>query len=114
MDNRSLSKTEQQIADYADTVWKTRAFAVERNHQQPGDPSKLAQAALQLANAAEPPLRLPLGEDALERIADRNAFVERETGKVADPGRVHRLLAMISRDDDRAMAVRSAISLTME
>ena len=79
MDNRSLSKMEQQISDYADTVGKTRLFAVERNHQQPGDPAKLARAILQLANAAEPPLRLPLGEDALQRIKDKNAFVERKT-----------------------------------
>ncbi|HEY6395103.1 MAG TPA: SDR family NAD(P)-dependent oxidoreductase [Candidatus Binataceae bacterium] len=35
MDNRSLSKAEHQIADYADTVGKTRAFAVERNHHSP-------------------------------------------------------------------------------
>lgn len=79
MDNRSLGKMEQQISDYADTVGKTRLFAVERNHQQPGDPAKLGRAILQLANAAEPPLRLPLGEDALQRIKDKNAFVERET-----------------------------------
>jgi len=79
MDNRSLGKMEQQISDYADTVGKTRLFAVERNHQQPGDPVKLARAILQLANAAEPPLRLPLGEDALQRIKDKNAFVERKT-----------------------------------
>jgi hypothetical protein len=76
---RWTAAIEQQISDYADTVGKTRAFAVERNHQQPGDPAKLAAAIIQLANAAEPPLRLPLGEDALERIADKNAFVERET-----------------------------------
>jgi NAD(P)-dependent dehydrogenase (short-subunit alcohol dehydrogenase family) len=81
MDNRSLGKTEQQIADYADTVGKTRVVAVERNHQQPGDPSKLAEAILQLANAAEPPLRLPLGRDALQRTADKNTFVAREATK---------------------------------
>lgn len=79
MDNRSLSKTEQRIADYADTVGKTREAAAERNHQQPGDPVKLAKAIVTLANVAEPPLRLPLGKDAVERIADKNAFVERET-----------------------------------
>jgi NAD(P)-dependent dehydrogenase (short-subunit alcohol dehydrogenase family) len=81
MDHRSLSKTEQQIADYAETVGKTRAVAVEHNHQQPGDPAKLAAAILQLANATQPPLRLPLGGDALQRIADKNAFVERETAR---------------------------------
>jgi hypothetical protein len=81
MDNRSLSKTEQQVSDYVETVGKTRAFAVECNYQQPGDPAKLAQAIVQVASAAEPPLRLPLGTDALERIADKNAFVERETAR---------------------------------
>jgi len=79
MDNRSLARTRQQIADYAETVGKTRIFAVEKNHQQPGDPKKLAQALLQLVNAANPPLRLPLGTDALERIAQKNAFVSQET-----------------------------------
>ena len=79
MDNRSLARARQQIADYAETVGKTRIFAVEKNHQQPGDPKKLAQALLQLVNAANLPLRLPLGTDALERIAQKNAFVSQET-----------------------------------
>ena len=74
MDNRSLLETRTQIADYEETVGKTRIFAVERNHQQPGDPAKLAQTLLQLVNAADPPLRLALGTDALERIAQKNAF----------------------------------------
>jgi NAD(P)-dependent dehydrogenase (short-subunit alcohol dehydrogenase family) len=81
MDNRSLMKTGNQIADYAETVGKTREFAVEGNHQQPGDPVKLAQALLQLVNAAEPPVRLPLGRDALARIKDKNVFVEGEATK---------------------------------
>jgi NAD(P)-dependent dehydrogenase (short-subunit alcohol dehydrogenase family) len=78
MDSRSLANTGQQIPDYAETVGKTRAFAVERNHQQPGDPTKFGQAILQLANASNPPLRLPLGTDALQRIADKSAFVVQE------------------------------------
>ena len=45
----------------------------------PADPAKLARAILQLANAAEPPLRLPLGQD------DKNIFVERETAKWRAP-----------------------------
>ena len=45
----------------------------------PGDPAKLARAVLQLANAATPPLRLPLGPDTLQRMAEKNAVVERET-----------------------------------
>ena len=78
MDNRSLANTRQQMADYEDTVGKTRVFAVDRNHQQPGDPVKLAQALLQLVHAAKPPLRLPLGTDALQRIAEKTAYVSQE------------------------------------
>ncbi|HMF78810.1 MAG TPA: oxidoreductase [Bryobacteraceae bacterium] len=81
LDSSSLIKTAKVIDDYADTVGKMREFAEGHNRQQPGNPRKLAQAILQLANAAEPPLRLPLGTDTLKRIADKNAFVERETQK---------------------------------
>jgi NAD(P)-dependent dehydrogenase (short-subunit alcohol dehydrogenase family) len=81
MDNRSLSATGKQIEDYAETVGKTRIFAVERNHQQPGDPARLAQALLRLANAPKPPLRLALGSDALQRIVEKNAFVAQEAAE---------------------------------
>ncbi|HEY9641858.1 MAG TPA: oxidoreductase [Coleofasciculaceae cyanobacterium] len=79
LDNTSLHKTATQISDYAETVGKIRAFAAERNHQQPGDPTKLAQAILQLVAADKPPLRLPLGTDTLQAIAQKNAYVEQET-----------------------------------
>jgi NAD(P)-dependent dehydrogenase (short-subunit alcohol dehydrogenase family) len=81
MDNRSLATTGRQIDDYTETVGKTRIFAVERNHQQPGDPTKLAQALLRLANAPKPPLRLALGSDAVQRIAEKNSFVTQETAE---------------------------------
>jgi len=79
MDTRSRARAGQEIADYAETVGKTRIFAVERNHQQPGDPAKFGKAILQLANAPKPPLRLALGTDALARIAEKTAFVTQET-----------------------------------
>lgn len=81
MDNRSLARTGQQIGDYTETVGKTRIFAVERNHQKPGDPAKLGQALLQLASVAKPPLRLALRTDALARIAEKNSFVAQETAE---------------------------------
>ena len=79
LDSSSLIKTASVISDYADTVGKMRDSMEGHNHQQPGDPSKLAQAILQLVKAAEPPVRLPLGTDTLKRIADKNALVEKET-----------------------------------
>jgi NAD(P)-dependent dehydrogenase (short-subunit alcohol dehydrogenase family) len=79
LDNTSLRNTATQISDYAETVGKIRAFAAEHNHQQPGDPTKLAQAILKLAVVYKPPLRLPLGTDTLQAIASKNAYVEQET-----------------------------------
>jgi NAD(P)-dependent dehydrogenase (short-subunit alcohol dehydrogenase family) len=79
LDATSLRKTTTQISDYAETVGRIRAFAAEHNHQQPGDPTKLAQAILQLVAADKPPLRLPLGTDTLQAIAQKNAYVEQET-----------------------------------
>jgi NAD(P)-dependent dehydrogenase (short-subunit alcohol dehydrogenase family) len=79
LDKSSLIKTADVISDYAETVGKIRDLVGDHNHQQPGSPSKLAQAILQLAKAAGPPVRLPLGTDTLKRIAEKNAFVEKET-----------------------------------
>jgi NAD(P)-dependent dehydrogenase (short-subunit alcohol dehydrogenase family) len=81
LDSRSLSRTAEQIPDYTETAGKVIQVAVERNHQQPGDPKKLAQVLIQLANAPEPPLRLPLGTDTLERMAYKLDAVEREMAK---------------------------------
>lgn len=81
LDASSLVETAGRIPDYAATVGKVRQSAATHNHQQPGDPVKLGQAIVQLANAAEPPVRLPLGTDTLRRIAEKNAFVQGETEK---------------------------------
>ena len=81
LDSSSLGTTKELISDYAETVGKLRGVAAEKNHQQPGDPKKLAKALIQLVNVPDPPVRLPLGTDALARIAEKNAFVDKETAK---------------------------------
>ncbi|WP_333341214.1 oxidoreductase [Microcoleus sp. BROC3] len=81
LDNSSLRPSAVQIPDYAQTVGKIRDVATELNYQQPGDPTKLAPAILEIVNADEPPLRLPLGTDTLQTIAEKNAYVEQETAK---------------------------------
>ncbi|KAF3884341.1 MULTISPECIES: oxidoreductase [Nostocales] len=81
LDGSSLQRTAIEISDYADTVGKIRHHASELNYQQPGDPTKLAQALLELVNADNPPLRLPLGTDTLQVIAAKNAYVEQETAQ---------------------------------
>ena len=42
------------------------------------DPAKLAKALMQLAAAANPPLRLPLGSDTVQRIEAKNRQVAAE------------------------------------
>jgi NAD(P)-dependent dehydrogenase (short-subunit alcohol dehydrogenase family) len=78
LDEASLSRTALEIEDYRDSVGKTRAHAADVNHGQRGDPRKLATAFMELVNAKNPPLRLPLGSDTVERIEAKNAFVARE------------------------------------
>ena len=78
LDETSLSRTAREIEDYRDSVGRTRAHAGDANHDQRGDPRKLAQAFIALTNAEAPPLRLPLGSDTVERIEAKNAFVAKE------------------------------------
>jgi NAD(P)-dependent dehydrogenase (short-subunit alcohol dehydrogenase family) len=75
---QSLSSTAVRIDDYTDTVGEMRTFAAGVNHQQPGDPQRLAQAIVQLAAAHKPPTRLALGSDTVARIEEKHRDVERE------------------------------------
>jgi NAD(P)-dependent dehydrogenase (short-subunit alcohol dehydrogenase family) len=78
LDATSLVETAARIDDYHDTVGAMRVFAAGANHAQPGDPAKLSQALLKLADAARPPLRLQLGSDAVARAYAKHQQVERE------------------------------------
>jgi NAD(P)-dependent dehydrogenase (short-subunit alcohol dehydrogenase family) len=50
---------------YAPSVGMMRCYLEKSAGQQPGDPRKAAAAILKIAEVAEPPLRLPLGNDAM-------------------------------------------------
>jgi NAD(P)-dependent dehydrogenase (short-subunit alcohol dehydrogenase family) len=78
LDSTSLVESQHRIDDYAGTAGAVRSRAATLSHQQPGDPDKLAPAIVTLVAAKEPPLRLPLGTDAIARIEEKHAFVERE------------------------------------
>jgi NAD(P)-dependent dehydrogenase (short-subunit alcohol dehydrogenase family) len=78
LDGNSLSVSPLILDDYAASAGQVRAAAVQINHKQPGDPLRLAQAVTMLVNSSEPPLRLPLGTDTLQTIADKHAFVNHE------------------------------------
>ncbi|MEM9924328.1 MAG: oxidoreductase [Cyanobacteria bacterium P01_D01_bin.50] len=64
----SLMKSESAISDYGDTVAGFHQWLKEVHGEQPGDPSKAAQAMIQVVESKNPPLRLPLGADAIEGI----------------------------------------------
>lgn len=78
LDKSSLRSAESRIDDYASMRAKAHAYAESNNHKQPGDPAKLAQTLLQLAELAEPPLRLPIGPDAVQRLRTKNTVVAEE------------------------------------
>jgi NAD(P)-dependent dehydrogenase (short-subunit alcohol dehydrogenase family) len=50
---------------YAGVVAPLRSFLEQHTGHEPGDPHKAANAILVLAEMEEPPLRLPLGNDAI-------------------------------------------------
>jgi NAD(P)-dependent dehydrogenase (short-subunit alcohol dehydrogenase family) len=54
----------KEIPEYA-SVRTMRQLLEEHNGLQPGDPRKAAQVMLKLVDLPEPPLRLPLGNDAM-------------------------------------------------
>ena len=79
LDVSSLAVGTRVIDDYAETSGKLRELAKAINHNQPGDPARLAKAVVALVDAETPPLRLPLGTDTLTAIAGKNAYVTEET-----------------------------------
>jgi NAD(P)-dependent dehydrogenase (short-subunit alcohol dehydrogenase family) len=56
------------IAAYAETVGPNRAAVDAMDGSQPGDPRKAAEAIVTTLDAPDPPLRLALGDDAVEAI----------------------------------------------
>jgi NAD(P)-dependent dehydrogenase (short-subunit alcohol dehydrogenase family) len=56
------------IGAYAQTVGPTRAAVDRMDGTQPGDPAKAAAAILAAVDAPQAPLRLALGDDAVDAI----------------------------------------------
>lgn len=81
LDGASLAVAPRVLSDYAASAGAVREAARRINLNQPGDPVRLAQAVMQLVASANPPMRLPLGTDTLQTIADKHAFVDRETAQ---------------------------------
>lgn len=63
---------------YASTVGRTRANAGQLHGNQPGDPAKLAQVVIELANSQTPPVHLPVGKDSVAYFRSKVAKMEAE------------------------------------
>jgi NAD(P)-dependent dehydrogenase (short-subunit alcohol dehydrogenase family) len=73
LDAGSLAVSARTIEDYRETSGALRAAVAGLSHTQPGDPAKLADALIQLIDEPNPPVRLPLGSDAVAAIEAKNA-----------------------------------------
>jgi NAD(P)-dependent dehydrogenase (short-subunit alcohol dehydrogenase family) len=62
---------ELSIDDYDEARAGINAFWASMNGTQTGDPAKLAEALVQLADSPEPPLRWAAGTDVVEGVEDK-------------------------------------------
>lgn len=61
------------IADYNEDRQTFSAIMKQYEGNQPGNPEKIAQVILQIANNPAPPVRVPLGKFAYERVHEKMA-----------------------------------------
>jgi NAD(P)-dependent dehydrogenase (short-subunit alcohol dehydrogenase family) len=73
LDPSSLSVSPAQIPDYDTTAGAVRSRASGLNHNQPGDPERLARVLVDFADTSNPPIRLPLGSDTVAAIEAKHA-----------------------------------------
>ncbi|MFS0604914.1 oxidoreductase [Peribacillus frigoritolerans] len=66
LDSSSVKYSNNAISDYAKALAEFRDFHDNRNHAQAGDPRKLADVILQLAQVEKPPVSFVAGSDGLE------------------------------------------------
>ena len=66
---RSFTQPANRIKDYI-TSERTDAIG-EYHNNQPGDPIKAVEAMIKIADMENPPLRLPLGEDAVQNMEEK-------------------------------------------
>ena len=71
LDQSSLSTVPTVIDDYHQSSGAMRDYAVSVNHQQLGDPAKLAKVLVSFVDSPNPPVRLPLGSDTVAAIVKK-------------------------------------------
>ena len=65
---RSATYTQSQIDDYAESAGKNLRSLEQVSGHQPGDPVKAAQAMYDVVQLNNPPMHLPLGGPAYQRV----------------------------------------------
>jgi NADP-dependent 3-hydroxy acid dehydrogenase YdfG len=75
---RSGVVTKTRIADYDNTAGNMRKYFAENSGKQKGDPLRAVQAMMQVVESPNPPLRLLLGESALQRLRAKLGNWEKE------------------------------------
>lgn len=68
---RSMDRTPRSISDYDAVMDPIRAARMAKSGNQPGDPTRAAQALPALVYAPTPPVRLFLGADALTLVEQK-------------------------------------------
>lgn len=75
---RSMVRSARHIADYDAVIDPIRAARQAKSGHQLGDPAQAAQVLLKIANAADAPVHLLLGSDALGLVRDKLASMTAE------------------------------------
>jgi NAD(P)-dependent dehydrogenase (short-subunit alcohol dehydrogenase family) len=75
--NRSL-RVAPYLPEYSEALSQTRKYYETIGGQQPGDPAQAVRAMIALVDHPNPPLRLPMGKIALQRIRNKIAQYESE------------------------------------
>lgn len=75
---RSFQEAARQLPDYEATAGAFRARMKQVNGQQEGDPTKAAQAIMDLVSSNNPPLRMPLGKIAVATLTAKIESVQRD------------------------------------
>lgn len=79
LNSQSYSSAVNGIPDYNDTtVGQMKSVPDALHGNQPGDPAKLAQVVVELANVENPPLHLPVGLDSLQTYRTNSAKTSAE------------------------------------
>jgi NAD(P)-dependent dehydrogenase (short-subunit alcohol dehydrogenase family) len=81
---RSLRQSDRTIAAYAPTAGKRRKENITNDGKQAGDPVRAADAIIQAVQSTQPPFRLALGRDAVERIRAEMETQRRDLDTWAD------------------------------